>query len=290
MCCCGCCSKLLKCVCGIVWSVIALALIVVLIIIAVAWGGSGVAQDVVKNLINCNGQTYSKKNCPENFGDYIEEICDEGNYTLECYGPSEAGQTEANQFKYLIDFKPMKEKNLGAFIRMSNKGIENNNTNIIALRGYVDHDSSDKEAYQYNLTIPTYTKDIDGNAITDKKKQYIVHNSYAHIEIIGECLSGSCGDEEEYTIVVEKASLHIRLSFKTVPDWINVHIDDDQVNYDEFVEGMYKVIKPFSKSAAKTMKEAMTTLKIRVKDFNDSFGKQVYCSISPDFDPTYINP
>lgn len=274
MCCCGCCSKLLKCVCGIVWSVIALALIVVLIIIAVAWGGSGVAQDVVKNLINCNGQTYSEKNCPKNFGTYIAGICDEGNYDLKCEGID----TLPNKFKYTIHFKPQSKKNLGTYVRMSNKGIEETSDYIINLNGNIDGD----EGYPIDFRVPVYTYDENGNEIRDKKKQFIVHNRYAHIELVGDC-TGTCPNETFYEIDVITASVHIRVSFKTVPDWINVHIDNDYFKYNEFVDSLYKVIKPFSKSAAKTMKEAMTTLKIRVKNF-DVDGEHKLCSISPDYD------
>eukprot|EP00766_Chilomastix_caulleryi_P000616 gnl/Chilomastix_caulleri/160.p1 GENE.gnl/Chilomastix_caulleri/160~~gnl/Chilomastix_caulleri/160.p1 ORF type:complete len:109 (+),score=21.66 gnl/Chilomastix_caulleri/160:186-512(+) len=103
------------------------------------------------------------------------------------------------------------------------------------------------------------------------------------IHAIGDCLSGTCPVpvDKEYVITVSEVAVYIRISFKSVPDFINITINEPGLDYNKFVTVLHDIVKVFSKSAADSMKQAMTDLKARVTDFNGG----VDCPISANFVP-----
>lgn len=250
---------------------ILLAVIIFIIIVAVAWGGSKVAQDLVINLVNCNSS--NGDGCKE-FGDYVASICDSGNYTLECRGKKSSGLDiqglpPSAKFGWIIDFVPRDDKNLGAYVRMSDKGI-GKNSHIIQLSGTIKNSTN-----SWNFYLDPSDKDKDGNSITDDKKKFIVHDKYVHLYPYGDCSDADCPyglvqSNGYLALTASKAWVHIRISFKTVPDFINLTINEDDYNYEGFVDTLYRIVKVFDKGAAQTVKDAMTTLSLKVDYSTDS--------------------
>lgn len=268
----------MKIVCGIIWGVVLLALIIAIIIIAVAFGGSKVAQKLVSDLATCN-RASNNKNC-EGFGHYVKEICDAGNYDLRCIGIGEhdAKLNASATFGWIMEFVPRTDRNLGVFIRMSNKGIENNYGDIMMLTTTLKEQNLENPPAIY-LHVPSDNKDINGEVISDKKKQFIVHDRYVHMYPYATC--ERCPEDEILKVKVDKAQMHFKMTFKTVPDFIGLTFDNDEYNYEKFVDNLYKIVKVFSKDAANSMKESMTNMGLRVREFED----QKRCPISPYYDP-----
>lgn len=269
-CCCGCCGKILKIVCSIIWIVVVLAIIACIIVFAIAWGGSEVMQDVIKTLVNSDSELGT-------FGNYISSIST-GNPAPSCIDFNVEGAEEEIQFGWKIDFDVV-DKGLGVYARMSNKGIDDNKAYIMHLIG--NFDGSEKEVYIY---IPKNEYDQEGNHITDPKKQYIIHDRYMRLDAYGNC-PGPCPSpdgEGKFNIKVFEASVHLRLSFKSVPDFINIPFDIDSFDYDEFVDVIYKIVKVFDKESAKTVRDSMQTLSARVTNFG---MYDQHCPLSANYQP-----
>lgn len=281
MCCCCRCSKCLKIICSIIWGAVLLALIIVIIIIAVAYGGSKVAQELVSDLTTCNRA--SKDDSCEGFGHYVAEICDAGNYNLKCIGIGDNKEklNASASFGWIMEFTPRENRNLGVFVRMSNKGIKNNNQDIMMLTSTLKEPVLENPTTIY-LKVPTDNKDINYQVISDQKNQYIVHDRYVHMYPYAIC-EGNCPESADLLkVTVQKAQMHLKMTFKTVPDFIGLTFDDDEYNYEKFVDNLYKIVKVFSKDAATSMKNSMTNMGLRVRNFQE----QTLCPISPKYEPS----
>eukprot|EP00766_Chilomastix_caulleryi_P000891 gnl/Chilomastix_caulleri/187.p1 GENE.gnl/Chilomastix_caulleri/187~~gnl/Chilomastix_caulleri/187.p1 ORF type:complete len:191 (-),score=26.10 gnl/Chilomastix_caulleri/187:304-876(-) len=186
-CCCKCCNKILKIVCSIIWILVAIALIAVIIIFAIAWGGSKVMQDVMTNLIKCGINPDPNSTCNQTFGAYIEGISDFTN--LRCLDV--ASTNAEGDFGWIIDFNII-DKGLGVYTRLSSKGIDQGKENIFSIKGTL------QDMSLVHLNVPVYTLDENGAPISDKKNNisstivicvfmplvivYLVHAQYQWIK------------------------------------------------------------------------------------------------------------
>lgn len=272
-CCCGCCGKILKLVCSIIWIAIALAIIACIIIFAIAWGGSKVMQDVVDKLVKHEGGL-------ESFGAYIaNDVAAEGSPMPECVDLAETEGDDERRFGWKIDFNTKEKMGLGVYARLSNKGIKDQVENVMVLRGLFDMMEGDER--QVFIDIPVNIYDENGEEVEDEKKQYIIHDRYMRLDAYGHC-ADECPEPDEnnmYKLKISEAEVHLRISFKSVPDFINLPFDG-KLDYEGFVNFIYKVVKVFDKSAAKSVKESMTGLTTRVTEFGPN---DMYCPLSPAF-------
>ena len=271
-CCCGCCGKILKIICSIIWIAIALALIACIIIFAIAWGGSKVMQDVIDKLIRKDGEL-------DSFGAYIQnEVSDGNNPMPTCIDFSQSTDPK-QRFGWKIDFNTREKMGLGVYARLSNKGIDKEVENIMMLTGFFKSENETKQ--EVYIKIPVNIYDENGDVVEDKKKQYVIHDRYMRLDAYGSC-AGECPQptNDMYNIEINKASVHLRISFKSVPDFINLPFDDDNFNYDEFVDVIYKIVKVFDKKAAKDVKDSMQGLNARVQNFG---ADDELCPLSPSY-------
>lgn len=276
-CCCKCCGKILKIVCSVIWIVVALILLCLIIIFAVAWGGSKVMQDVINNLVKCGIGQIDPGQCDQTFGEYVYGISKVDSFDVSCKELDNNSPDQEYKFGWKIFFD-LEDKGLGVYARMSNKGIDKGNAEIFKIEGDLS------ETSKVFINVPPNDIDQDGNPITDPKKKYIIHDRYMHILAKGYCgLGTDCPAPLGgfYDMEVKNVNVHIRISFKTVPDFIAITIDN-HFNYDDFVDVLYKIVKVFSKSAAEDMEFIMQNLRARVSGFQG----QTLCPISKDYDPT----
>lgn len=231
-------------------------------------------QDVVKALVN-NGTSGLG-----NFGTYVNSISTPEGPRPECLGLDETDIESERRFGWKIDFN-LADKGLGVYARLSNKGIEGNYENIMRLDGTLKEPEEDVPIEIY---IPVNTVDQYNNEIDDPKKQYIIHDRYMRLDAYGNCSGTECPNPGNgmYSLNVLSATVHLRISFKSVPDFINLPFDANDFNYDEFTDIIYNIVKVFDKDAAKTVKNEMQDLTTRVT----GFGAGENCPLSPNYVPT----
>lgn len=280
--CCCCCNKIIKIACSVFWCAVVVLLLVFIILLIIAWTGSRGMQTLVFDMIKCNSQ--SNSNCDETFGTLVYKICEEEDIqALKCLELD--FENKSQNFGWDINFTTTKKRNLGTYIRISDKGIENNVTSILKVTGTIEKVLKDGKEEEANegviLEIPKGTRNYKGELMLNPKKHYVINDRYVHFRLNGKC-ADRCPTGEVYTIVPKSVEIHAKLYFRAIPGFLNIHVDGS-FDYSKFYNRLHKIIKIFNKETAESMSSAMQLLSFRVDNFGDDGA---LCPISKNYDPT----